>query len=57
MIVELFGYEYGKYEKVGEYNRVRHTKVRKYGIYPTNMEFSRVAEPLLYVYIFITIII
>lgn len=57
MIVELFGYEYGKYEKVGEYNRVKHTKVRKYGIYPTNMEFSRVAEPLLYVYIFITIII
>lgn len=56
MVVELFGYGYGKFEKAGDFSRVRQTRVKKFGIYPTsNMEFNRVAEPLLYVYIYICV--
>lgn len=57
MVVELFGYGYGKFEKAGDFSRVRQTRVKKFGIYPSsNMEFNRVAEPLLYVYIYMCLL-
>lgn len=51
MIVEMSGCRYGKFDKVGDYSRVRVTSIEKYGIYPvSNIELNRLAVPLLYVY-------
>lgn len=51
MVIELFGYRYSKYDKVGDYCRARKTSVEKYGIYPSiNTESSKSLEPLFYVY-------